>query len=30
VTINGQTLEVEKGRIAGLDGSPRFEEWVKK
>ncbi|MFA7370028.1 MAG: hypothetical protein WC334_10320 [Kiritimatiellales bacterium] len=30
VTINGQTLEVEKGRIAGLDGSPLFEEWVKK
>ncbi|MFA6174170.1 MAG: lipoate--protein ligase [Kiritimatiellales bacterium] len=30
VTINGQTLEVEKGRIAGMNGSPLFEEWVKK
>jgi len=29
VTINGQTLEVEKGLITNLDGNPLFEEWVK-
>lgn len=30
VTLNGQTLEVEKGLVTNLDGSPPFEEWVKK
>jgi lipoate---protein ligase len=30
VTINGQTLEIEKGLITNLDGNPPFEEWVKK
>ena len=30
VTIDGQTLEVEKGRIINFDGAPLFEEWVKK
>ncbi len=30
VTISGQTLDVEKGRVANLDDNPLFEEWVKK
>jgi lipoate-protein ligase A len=28
VAINGQTLEVEKGRITNRDGNPLFEEWL--
>jgi len=28
VTLNGQTLDVEKGRIINLDGNPLFEEWL--
>jgi lipoate-protein ligase A len=27
VTLNGQTLDVEKGRITNLEGSPLFGEW---
>ncbi|NOU35506.1 MAG: lipoate--protein ligase family protein [Kiritimatiellaceae bacterium] len=27
VTISGQTLDVEKGRITNLEGSPPFGEW---
>jgi len=29
VTLNGQTLAVEKGRIINFDGAPLFEEWLK-
>jgi hypothetical protein len=29
VTLNGQTLEVEKGLITNLEGAPLFEERVK-
>jgi len=29
VTLNGQTLDVEKGRITHLDGNPTFEERLK-
>jgi len=28
VTLNGQTLQVEKGRIANTGGNPLFEEWL--
>jgi lipoate-protein ligase A len=29
VALNGQTLEVEKGRIINFDSMPLFEEWLK-
>jgi hypothetical protein len=29
MTRNGQTLEVEKGRIINLAGNPLFEDWLK-
>lgn len=28
VTLNGQTLEVEKGRVTNLEGQPLFETWL--
>lgn len=28
LTLNGQTLQVEKGRITNLDGAPLFSEWM--
>jgi hypothetical protein len=28
MTLNDQTLEVEKGRIVNLDGNPLFEDFL--